>query len=436
MAKISTLSLTELYERKPTPSVEKEILKKENFTEGCTQWCDKICKLKSKNYTKALPFFYHKQLPKNLDVLVVQDYRALPDAKWCKSGESIERGLRGIIEKIAYETLGKDISVGYTDLVKCQLGGPDLTKGKPPSLSILSKCKPYLWNEILTSKPKVIISLSTAATKVLVGKASNNGNRGEILRTDLGPEEIRGIPIVLTLHHRILTMLRQNSSGKFWGPDFYSVIKGDFEKACKLINKELSVPNLDAAIETAKKQITIARSLEEVEVLVGRLLELGETGAALSYDTETTGLDPYSPLAKIITAQFGFRNELGELESYVFPLWHRKNHWYDPDDAWELIREILLNPDIPKIGHNLKFDILYTFTCTGVRLVGDMLDTMLLLHQVNSGIQGCYGLKLAVWDWLPETELGGYEDKLPGLTKLKKVETEEEEGEVEIENCD
>lgn len=423
MAKISTLTLDELYARKITPSVEKEILKKDTFWGGNTRWCENVCKLQVKNPANFLPEYFTKS--SQVDILVIQEYKPLPDS-YGKSWQKVQEKETEIIYDLLSGLVPREMTIGFTHLFKCLLDGKNLVKGKAPSISVLSKCKPYLWSEIQTRKPKVIVSLATSVTKVLANGFSNSSNHGEITKITLGPEDILGTPMVITLSPRILVMLRQNSSGKFWGPDFYSVIRKDFEKAINVAKGELRVPNLDLAIEEAKKKITIARSLEEVEQLCTKLIDLGFT-RILSYDTETTGVDPYSTTAKIITAQFGFRNDKGEYESYVFPLWHRENKWYNPNEAWRFITPLLESVVIEKIGHNLKFDILYTFTTTGIRIKGAKYDTLLLLHAINSGLQGCYGLKQAIWDWLPEIELGGYEDKLPGLTKLKKVKEKEDE---------
>jgi hypothetical protein len=61
-------------------------------------------------------------------------------------------------------------------------------------------------------------------------------------------------------------------------------------------------------------------------------------------------------------------------------------------------------------------------------------DTLLVLHSLDSGAQGTYSLKTAVWDIVPWTGLGGYEDLLPKLTKNapeEGEETEKDEEEVE-----
>lgn len=427
MASLSTISLSDLYARKITSTVEVEIQKKEDFSKQSPNWCNLVCKLKCKNPPLGENIFPKREV----DILIIQDFKAFDDPKFNKSGARIEAKHLAVIDHFAKlalrDTEGRLLEVGVTNLLKCQIREDDIKKGKAPTDTILQKCKPYLLEEIRQRKPKVIISLSTSVTKGLgMKKKSNYNERGEIVMSDLG------VPVVITAHPRILMMLRQNSSGKMWGPDFYSVVLRDFKKAAALVNGTLVIPSLEEALATARKQIHIARSIEQVIMFKNIIVEKGQAGAIFSFDTETSSLDPYLPTAKLITAQFGYRNEEGVIEVFVFPLWHRHNVWYEADDAWPHLREVLLDPYIRKIGHNLKFDIIYTYVTTGVRPIGILFDTMLMLHAINSGLQGMYGLKKAVHDWIPELGLGGYEDCLPKITRSKEIEEindEDEEGE-------
>lgn len=419
MAKLTDLSLEELYARKITPKVEEAILEKDDFSVISENWCSKACRLKNKCPSSSS--LQHGKV----DILVIQDYRAFDDVRFNKSGFRIEKGLQSITSGLMKRALGEDvrnISFAVTTMLKCGLQREDLDKGKAPADTIIQKCKPYLLKEIELRQPKVIISLATSVTKVLVKGKTNYANRGDIT-------SYKGVPLVITLHPRILTMLRQNSSGKFWGPDFTSVIERDFEKARRIIKGELKVPDLDAAIEEAKKRIHIARSMDDVVRMTDHLYESGKAGKVLSYDLETNSLDPHAPDAKIITAQFGVREEDGQIHAYVIPHKHRANIWFDPEEAWPHVARILEDPEIYKIGHNIKFDILFTWFTEFTRIRGVLYDTMLLLHCGNTGLQGMYGLKQAVVDHLPETELGGYEDKLPKLSKI--VDEDEGEGEQE-----
>jgi hypothetical protein len=424
MSKLDKILLPELYERKITSSVEKVILEKENFKGIAPSWCDKVCKLKCKNPPTTGMFN-----PLSIDVLIIQDYNAFDEIKFKKKGAMIEKKHREILRHIALSTLGKIDGEGnkilysfeITNLLKCQVQGADIVKGKAPTDTILMKCRPYILEEINTKKPKLIISLNTSVTKALGIKKTNYRDCGGIV-------EYEGIPVVITLHPRILLMLRQNSSGQAWGSDFYSIIERDFIKAAQLLTGSIKVPNLNAAIERVKEQISIARSIIDVKNFCEILTKAGESGSIESLDTETTGLDPWAPDARLITIQLGYRNEkTGVIDVYVFPLWHRENKWYNPDEAWELIKPILLNDNVKKVLHNAKFDLLYIEITKGIRVRGVLYDTMLLLHSINSGVQGFYGLKSAIGYWLPDFELSGYETKLPNLTK-KKIENDDIEG--------
>jgi hypothetical protein len=427
MAKLADLPLEELYSRKITSSVEKIIAVKDSFQTKNENWCNKVCRLKNKN-----PPQDEVLVPSTpTDVLIIQDYQAFDEPKFFRYGATIEKKHLGIINYLAsnaYQELNRVTpqppksrpNYQISTLLKCQLKDEDLRKGgKAPTEVILSKCSPYLFKEIELRKPKVILSLSTSVSKLLLPGTTNNGSRGEVLLSKLG------VPFIPTLHPRILLMLRQNSSGKFWGPDYQSIIELDFKKAFQLALGLLKVPVLSNGLMRAREQIHIARSLDDVKAMVAELSSIASKGNIMSVDTETTGLDPYSFSAKLLTIQFGIRiNDV--IKVFVFPLWHRNNTWYSAHSAWELISPVIENETFLKTGHNLKFDILYIAATTGVRMKGVEFDTMLLLHSINSGLQGQYGLKQAVHDYLPEFELGGYEDQLPKLTKKTDSPIKEE----------
>jgi hypothetical protein len=93
---------------------------------------------------------------------------------------------------------------------------------------------------------------------------------------------------------------------------------------------------------------------------------------------------------------------------------------------------MVLVSDTSKTGHHGQFDLKYVQVTTGVRVVGYVMDTLLLLHSRCSGLQKAYGLKKAVWDEIPESGLGGYDDMLEHLAS--EVERTAIEGEDETED--
>lgn len=419
MAKISDLPLEQLYQRKITASVEGVIHIKEDFSKVAPKYCETVCKLKCKQYETV-------SLASNeVDILIIQDHEA-PDGKWDREEGAQERIQRDIIFHLCKAAGFGDLKYRLTSLLKCPPTAEDFPNGKAPTATTLMKCKPYLWEEIKRCKPKVIISLATAVTKALgYKKHSNTGNRGEYIDN-----------VVITIHPRALTMIRQNASGAFWGQELYGVILRDFKKAAAMARGELKPPTLLEAIEFYKQnRIRIARSLDDVKEFMQIIYSL-PASAIVSVDTETTSLDGLAPDAKLLCIQLGYRDPIDKLvKALVIPLWHRENKAYNGDDAWALVKP-WLESERPKVFHNGKFDILYIWFTTKVRVKNVAFDTLLLLHSLDSGAQGTYSLKTSVWDIIPWTGLGGYEALLPPLTKSKDLPENESEEETEEEESE
>jgi uracil-DNA glycosylase family 4 len=413
MAKLSTLPLDELYSKpKKTRAVEIAIINQSDFTSHNERYCENICKIKCKKPNEV------RLANQEVDILIIQDHRN-PPGKFDRQEGQQDQIVNNVINHVCVQAGMQGLKYRLVSLLKCAATDVDFPSGKPPTQTTLQKCFPYLHQEILNCKPKVIISLGTATTKSLgLTKHSNTGNRGEVAFSQYGP-------VILTLHPRILTYIRQNARGAagMWGPDYLRVIQRDFEKACKIARGEWK-PTPYTLKETVQKlkesgRIRIARSLSDVKEIMDEIWAL-DPRVVVSFDTETTSLDPLDPKLKLLTIQFGWRDkDTGILKSGVIPLWHRKNNFLDPDAAWALIEPFLLS-DRPKVGHNAKYDILVIYWSKGIRVNNVAFDTLLMLHSIESGAQGTYGLKTATWDFLYEEGFAGYEESLGDLKKLKK----------------
>lgn len=422
MSQLDKLSLDQLYERPSiTKNVLDRILVKEDFSSISPAYCEKVCKLKCKKPESV------SLIHTPVDVIILQDYKSPGDR--FKQSWQLEKTYMGIIDTLVNKALGSisknNLSYRVLNVLKCSAEDEIKTTGSKIKQTSVLKCSPYVLEEIRRSKPKVIISTTTDCTKAvgLTGH-SNASNFGE---THISP--ILGLPVILTVHPRVTTMIRQNASGALWGYDFYSAIQQCFENAFRLAAGEFSLKSRDEALVEASKRIHITKTLEEVKMWTDFLMA-APAGTIISWDLETSGLDPWDKDARILTSQVGFTDKkTGEVVSVVVPLWHRENHFYDPNEAWKLHAPLIGHPHSPnKVGHNCKFDIQYTAVTTGVRATNVKFDTMLIEHDKNSGLQGVYGLKVLVWLYLLESGLGGYEDDL-GLAEIS--ETENEDGEVD-----
>lgn len=336
MAGLKDLSLDELYAKeKKSKAVEIQIIAKSDFARLNDRWCHSVCKLKCKNPDAV------KLIRQEVDILIIQDHQA-PPGKYDKWEGQQEGTQLGVVNFLAKEAGFHGLKYQVTSLLKCSATNDDFPNGKPPTQTTMQKCSPYLMSEIERCKPKVIISLATAVTKTLgLTKHSNTGNRGEIAFME------NGTPVIISLHPRILTFIRQNARGSagMWGPDYMKVIQRDFEKARDLATGKLiyTKNTLVEAIERLKRTaIRVAKSIEDVTTFMTEIWALPES-QIVSWDTETTSLDPLDPYLKLLTTQYGWRNEKGELQTVVIPLWHRDNNFYDPYEAWEIVKPYMLD---------------------------------------------------------------------------------------------
>lgn len=419
--KITEMSLDDLYEQeKMTPTVIKTIMAKEDFSEIRPRYCEKVCKL---------PCGMKRPLIADLntdpaDVIIIQDHRAGPDG-WKTAGQ-VNQLHQQQIASMARLAFGKDTHFKVLNLVKCpNLEAED--RGKLTATQMMT-CSPYLWEEIRQTKPKAIVSMSTEVTKALGIKGSNYKNRGEFHHVPV----LGDVPVVLTLHAKVLNMLRQNASGQMYGSDYTSVIINDLAKVRKILDGKIQVGGLRDNVERiVADQVFVTTTLQQVKDAMEDILRL-PPNQVISWDLESTGLDPWAPDARILTSQFGYRRADGKVQAIVVPLWHKDQKFYDPAAAWELVKAVLLS-ERAKVGHNVKFDILYCTITTGVRPRGRIFDTMFMLHSLNSGIQGNYGLKAAMWDHVPHIGFAGYEELLDETLDADEIKRllKEEKGDIE-----
>lgn len=102
----------------------------------------------------------------------------------------------------------------------------------------------------------------------------------------------------------------------------------------------------------------------------------------LVVDTETTSLDPLR--AELVGISLCISTET----AWYIPLGHRQADGAlvpgqpDRDEVLAILRPLLENPALPKVGHNLKFDYA-VLQCQGVALAGPLCDTMLASYLVD-----------------------------------------------------
>ncbi len=380
---LGKMSLDELYDTgKSTPGVLRYIRELEDFRQIQPRYCG-LCPAPCKGKSPSLVGKWKNGKEEENPVVVLLPHRYLDETRGgfvAKTGEESEKRIINMLSQLI------DHPVLFLPAYICKQDNYNVKN------NVIKHCSMYIKEKIRAIQPRAILACGPNSVSALGLKAG----RGDTLKWE-------GIPTVVTYDPRILFMLRQNSSGDQWGPDYLAVLTRDARKVNRICQGEFP-PSLEEALEEAKQQIHIVQTLEEIEAMVVVL----EQEKVISCDIETSGLDPWDDGAKILTVQFG--TERGDT-AWVVTLWHRDWDKYDPDEAWNLIAPLLANENILKLGHNIKFDTLYIWVVKNLKM-SPVEDTMLYLHSMNSGIQGEYGLKAAVSDYLWETGLAGYEDLL------------------------
>ncbi len=124
---------------------------------------------------------------------------------------------------------------------------------------------------------------------------------------------------------------------------------------------------------SAPASYSLVDSLDGLRDLAERL----NSGGAFAVDLETTSLDPHE--AEIVGIAFSRRGGEGEYVAFMGP----EGEKVCPGrEGLGILKDILEDPGVGKIGQNLKYDMMVLFS-HGVRLRGIVSDTMIASHLLN-----------------------------------------------------
>jgi DNA polymerase-1 len=124
--------------------------------------------------------------------------------------------------------------------------------------------------------------------------------------------------------------------------------------------------------------LTRYQVVDTPEKFASFLQELGRQ-AKVSFDTETTDIDPTR--AELVGCSFSWR----EGEAYYVPVrGPMGSKVIEPGATIEALRPFLTDPNVEKVGQNLKYDML-VLQRAGVTIAGPVTDTMVLSYLLESG---------------------------------------------------
>ena len=220
------------------------------------------------------------------------------------------------------------------------------------------------------------------------GKVGEN-LRGELTILELS-RKLATIDTALTLHvtaeglsagapdlarlRELYTRLELRALLKALGPDA-STAAGQAESAADGTANLAAAPIVALPPPAARNYHKIV-SQEALEEWLGKLA----AAPLVSFDTETDSLDYMQ--ARIVGLSFAVTPG----EAAYIPLGHDyagAPHQLDRDKVLAAFKPLLENPDLPKVGHHLKYDA-HVLENYGIALLGQRFDSMLESYVLNS----------------------------------------------------
>jgi len=276
----------------------------------------------------------------------VDDRRGSP---WqAKSG----RALQWALEKMGIDLHQDCIS---TNVLSCKC------KGEPSAYQMQCCMKMKVDPLIAKIKPKVIILLGTVALQGVIGPKWKKSLGGLMKwRGFLIPDRGYRCFILPTFHPNFVS----------WNDTAVETVwKQDLRKAVEAVDLDLPYYPLPEI-----------QYIEDLEILRGL-----EEYACMAFDYETTGIKPHAPGHRIICASIA----VSPTKVYVFMMPKTKK-------GRKPFTDLLENPDIGKMAHNLKYEETWTINRLKIFIQNWQWDSMLAAHQLDNRT-GVSGLKFQVY---------------------------------------
>ena len=191
-------------------------------------------------------------------------------------------------------------------------------------------------------------------------------NEDKLKVKNFNDSELKELFIELNFKSLITRFFKLHENDSVAKPSF---IQGNlFEQTQSKINEEISTGNYDT-INTIQHTYNILNSENEIFEFCKTLKKLPE----FCFDTETTGLDTHNDF--LVGISFSFKKN----NAFYIPL---SESLENAKKKIHLLCCVFENPNISKIGHNLKFDLLF-LRKYGIKVEGTLFDTMIAHYLIH-----------------------------------------------------
>lgn len=291
--------------------------------------------------------------------------------------------------KVLLEANGMSIDDCYfTAVVKSPM--PSTDKGQlDPTPKDIKAWTDIAHSEIELIDPDIIVPLGNAALKLTYNRTGITKFRGNAIEVEYGGRKRVILPIV----HPEMVFRQPKHSDSFIS-DFKSlgtVVKEGFKY-----------------LESSEVEYKYLETVEEVKDELGRMM----SSEWICFDIETTGLNPFRDTSKIGCISFTDRTHYG----VTVPIEHPGFTWGEGelDQVIEIVRQLLENPNVKKMGHNVKFDMLWELVIHGIDVKSVEFDPQIAHYLAFNQDKGTHGLKALAWEF---TDMGGYDNPLDDYKK-------------------
>lgn len=270
--------------------------------------------------------------------------------------------------------------VYITNVVHCR--PPD---NRTPTREEIKACRKYLEGEFQAVKPKYVLLLGNVALQGVLGRSGITKYRGRIWEKD-------GVTYLATFHPA--AGLRQ--------PRYIRVIEADIKRFAKLARGELKPP--------AEFRWTLVNDTSRLRECVRDIAQ----SDAVSFDVETSGLDPMAPGGQIWCLGIGTPQR-----NWVIPFAYPGSRFRNQTVAqkvYDAIYQAIQRVPVV-VAHNGKFDNKWLTTVFGRRLPHNF-DTMLASYLLDENSP--HGLK-----YLASVHFDAPEYELPQPVDPKEVPLED-----------
>lgn len=328
-------------------------------------------------------------------ILIVTD---APSAADDRQG-SLFCGDAGIFLQKKMKLLGVDLDRDcvVVPAISCHPGD------RAPSSDEVGYCRSRVWKEIEEFRPELIILLGNSAVQAFLGDRWQKGLGGQETTVI---EKWRGWAIpdrevqawVCPIFHPQFVLEEQEKN-----PAAAVIFQNDLATALKM---------LDTPFPGGEREEDCVTIIEDPAKLHSKLQGLLEWPDIIAFDYETTGLKPHAPGHKIFTCAIA----TGEWNAFAFVV-------PEGGKLRSLLRKIMMDPSIPKIAHNIKYEDNWSHELLGP-VDGWVWDTMLASHVLDNR-PGITGLKFQAYVNFGVLDYSSHIEpflQAPGSNDLNRVE--------------